>query len=277
MLAFARLLAKKGNWNGKQLLDAAMVEKATSPSADNSSYGTNTMSHRGYGWQIWGMPGGGFSFHGMHGQFTCYHAPTDITFTMTGALDFSVDYADVFTSLLTETVLPAAGDPMPPSGDAEKLRFWGENAKMVTVPGAAASPFERELNGKRFRMDDNPMGWREMRLQFDDAGGVLDYENAQGKKQLRFGRLENVFQLFPETGYAKDVGNVSCPGHQYQCAVSMAWRSEQKLALLVQVIDEYIGVLYMTFSFTGDQVCVRMEKCAENFLNEYEGYAIGHS
>ena len=57
----------------------------------------------------------------------------------------------------------------------------------------------------------------------------------------------------------------------------MAWRSEQKLALLVQVIDEYIGVLYMTFSFTGDQVCVRMEKCAENFLNEYEGYAIGHS
>ena len=51
----------------------------------------------------------------------------------------------------------------------------------------------------------------------------------------------------------------------------MAWRSEQKLALLVQVIDEYIGVLYMTFSFTGDQVCVRMEKCAENFLNEYEG------
>ena len=275
MLSFARLLAQKGEWNGKQLLDRAMVEKATSPLVDNGAFSRERMSQQGYGWQIWGMFDQGFSFHGMHGQFTFYHAPTDITFTMTAALDRNVGYAEIFTDLMMQMVLNRVGEPLPPSEDAAKIVEWAENAKMVAAVGEASSALEQKINGKTFKMNDNKMGWKEFRLEFKPEGGALYYENAQGKKELAFGRCENAFQPFPQTGYSNEIGDQECPGHRYDCAVSAAWRTPQKLSMLVQIIDEYIGILYMTFTFMGDRVSVKMERSAEYFLMEYEGYANG--
>ncbi len=275
MMAFARLLAQKGEWNGKQLLDRAMVEKATSPLVDTGTFAREGMSQQGYGWQIWGMYDKGFSFHGMHGQYTFYHAPTDITFSMTAALDRSVGYAEIFTDLAMDTVISQAGNPLPPSKEADELALWSNNAKMVAALGEASSPLEEKLQGKTFRFEENPMGWKECSLEFNEKGGALRYENAQGKKELKFGRLTNVFQPFPQTGYSNEIGDQVCPGHQYECAASAAWRGPEKLAFLVQIVDEYIGILYMTFTFIGDRVSVKMERSAEYFLLEYEGYANG--
>jgi hypothetical protein len=146
---------------------------------------------------------------------------------------------------------------------------------MVTALGEKKSPLEAELSGKTFKMEENAMGWKEFRLEFKPEGGVLYYENAQGKKELAFGRCENAFQPFPQTGYSNEIGDQECPGHRYDCATSAAWRNPQKLSMLVQIIDEYIGILYMTFTFLGNRVSVKMDRSAEYFLMEYEGYATG--
>lgn len=83
---------------------------------------------------------------------------------------------------------------------------------------------------------------------------------------------ENIAQLFPEKGYSKDIGATPCDNHQYKCMASAAWVEEDKLSILVQIIDDYIGVLDITVGFNGDIAVVDMKKSAEFFLTEYQGY-----
>jgi hypothetical protein len=47
------------------------------------------------------------------------------------------------------------------------------------------------------------------------------------------------------------------------------------LILCVQIIDDYFGNLSAVFGFNGDEVAVSMSKTAEDFLNEYQGKAVG--
>ena len=46
---------------------------------------------------------------------------------------------------------------------------------------------------------------------------------------------------------------------------------EAKLTLWVQIIDKYFGNMTAEFSFKGNLAAVRMQKTAEDFLDEYRG------
>ena len=116
------------------------------------------------------------------------------------------------------------------------------------------------------------MGIKWFTLTFDGDEGTFSYENGQGRKDLRFGLGHNVFQKFPQEGYADLVGTVSVPGHKYDCACSADWPEAQKLRVRVQIIDKYLGNLAIVFGFRDEgQVSVRMTKKAECFLEEYSG------
>ena len=101
------------------------------------------------------------------------------------------------------------------------------------------------------------------------------YENAQGEKALEFGICENSFGLFPQEGYSREVGSVPAHGNFYKCAASAAWTDERTLSLVVQIIDEYFGRLWIDLIFDGDNVAVKMRKSAEDFLDEYSGEGTG--
>jgi hypothetical protein len=47
--------------------------------------------------------------------------------------------------------------------------------------------------------------------------------------------------------------------------------------IYVQIIDRYLGHCNMTFAFRDDKVTVVMRKTAEDFLDEYQGYAAGET
>ena len=118
------------------------------------------------------------------------------------------------------------------------------------------------------------MGISRFRLEFPAPDrGVLYYVNQQGEKELPFGIGRNEFGLFPQFGYSDRRGNVhEMTDFRYRCAVSGAWPDPDKLRLRVQIIDRYLGQLVMTFGFRDDRAGVRMMKCAEDFLDEYEGW-----
>ena len=72
------------------------------------------------------------------------------------------------------------------------------------------------------------------------------------------------------------MGGVEAPGNYYDCAASGVWTGATQLAVAVQVIDKYLGRLYMRFAFPDENtITVEMNKVAENFMNEYQGYAEG--
>jgi hypothetical protein len=158
----------------------------------------------------------------------------------------------------------------------ENLQEYCKTLKLRFCDGEISTKTAAEINGKTFNLSKNPMGITKIKLTFGDDEGKLEYTNAQGDKVLDFGLCKNVFTQFPEEGYSDEVGTVYAPNHYYKCASSAAWLEEKKFAIMVQVIDEYFGRLYITLSFNDEgRVGMLCAAAAEDFFNTYRGYAEG--
>ena len=128
------------------------------------------------------------------------------------------------------------------------------------------------MENKIFAAEENAMGIKWFKLNQKENEGIFTYENSQGVKEIRFGFGHNVFQKFPQTDYSDMIGGYSAPGNMYDCAASADWAEERKLRVRVQIIDKYFANLSIVFGFRNEScVSVYMQKCAENFLDEYEG------
>lgn len=155
------------------------------------------------------------------------------------------------------------------------LNNFTKNLKLSSAIGEKYCEFESKINGVIYYMGKNNMGIKTIRLNFNKSGGSFEYTNKQGKKEIFFGRCENVFGVFPQEGYSNETGSQITKNFYYKCACSAAWIEPQKLFLKVQITDKYFGRLNITFGFRSNYVGVYMTKCAENFLDEYNGFAGG--
>lgn len=265
LAAFAQCLMDGGRWNGRQILDPEYVRLATTSQTDNNLTGVYEYNHHGYGYQFWMTEHGGFSFHGMGGQFAVCIPDKNFLFVCTG--DNQIDpHANVLLfRALFETLIDPLYDTLPEVDDRQGLPVGR---------GQATAPMAEKINGVWFRCDPNPMGITRFQLTFHAQGGLLRYVNAQGDKELPFGLGRNEFTFFPELGYSDGRGNVhELTGFKYRCAVSGGWVDEHKLQIFVQVIDRYFGELCMTFGFRDENtVGVRMTKAAEDFFQTYNGW-----
>jgi len=174
---------------------------------------------------------------------------------------------------LYSQIVPELGQPLPADPDAHKglLQALAEK-KLYALQGETESDFSKEIEGKIFRCEENPMGIKWFSLSFQNGEGMFQYENAQGKKELPFGMGYNVFGKFPEEDYPDLIATVPEKGNRYDCAASAVWQEPRKLQIRVQVIDKYFGNLAIIIAFRdAKQVSVRMRKVAEYFLMEYNG------
>lgn len=275
LLRVAKFTMNLGKWNGEQILDEQYLKEATSHLI---STGCEWPHLQGYGYQIWTLQQNSFFFNGMGCQLAVCIPHKDIILIYNGdnqGLSFAKSViVDSFFDIISDRAADGALD-----ADDEAYRELCDYSAALELwhcGSGERSAAEKGINGKCFEMSDNPMGIKNIRFSFGDGDGVMEYENEQGKKSLPFGFGKNIFGEFPQTGYSKDVGSVSCPGHKYRCAASGEWQTENMLYISVQIIDEYFGRLHMYFSF-GDEgrLAVRMKKTAEDFLYEYEGYGEG--
>ena len=261
---FARLTMNLGEWNGEQLISRDFMLQATSFQSDTNLSGISMYNTCGYGYQIWLTEQGGFSFHGMGGQHAIIMPADGLIVTVTGDNQYNPNYADTLYDAFFRCFYPTEEQPSP---DA-----------LSTAEGEADSPFCEQISGARFLLRDNPMGIKWFALDFDGAGeGSFTYQNAQGEKMIRFGMKKNVFGLFPHLGYSDERGGVhEISDFRYRCAASAAWRENKKLFIRVQIIDRYFGSLHISVGFRDANSCsLFMTKAAEDFLNEYSGWAMG--
>lgn len=273
MMLFARLLANGGEWNGKQLLSRKAIEKATNTHVFNKTFGLE-FRKQGYGFQIWGVNEGSWAFFGMHGQFTIYNPATDILFVCTSGYPMEdIGQPEIlFRAFFGEIVGKAQKDELPANDNYKELTEYIDNLELLIAHGKKVSSYASKIDGKRFVAEENPMGITEFTLNFKGDTGEFRYKNRQGEKTIKFGMLKNIAGLFPEKNYSKEIGGIDCEGNQYKCHSSAAWVDEDTLAILVQILDDYIGILDITIGFNGDTAVVDMKKNGENFLNEYSGY-----
>jgi len=278
MLKIARFTLNGGSWNGKQLLNREYVTAATSKLIDNDVLADGAPNSYGYGYLIWRTMDNSFMFYGMGSQLAICVPDKDIIFMYNADTQGRDPHARyLIIDAFFRFIVRRAQDGELPVDDAAKsdLQALTNSLKLIAVSGQTHSPAETEIGGVTYVMESNPMGITKLRFDFTEQGGVLSYTNAQGDKQMAFGLCENTFGEFPQDGYPDEIATV--PGNRrFHSAFSAAWVEERKLHLQVQVIDQCFGILDATFAFKGNTITVVMNKIAEDFLDEYQGQAIGY-
>ena len=277
LLVFARFVMDGGVIDGVRCMNEEFLADATKKQVSNGHDGALHYSSYGYGYQIWKAPNDGFAFIGMGNQYAiCDREKDVILITTADNQGLAPASGQMIYHVFYESIVDELGEALPEApADYEALKKHMDSRKLFYLTESATSTFAEELNGKTYDLEENPMGIRYIRFVLKGDSGELIFENAQGVKHLPFGFGHNAFFKFPQEGYSDLVTTVYEQGHYYDCAVSADWPEEKKLRVLVQIIDKYFGNMSMEFGFKGDEVGVYMQKTAEAFLDEYQGYACG--
>jgi CubicO group peptidase (beta-lactamase class C family) len=274
---FGLFLLHQGNWQGRQLISPSYMAEATSPLIDNRVFTSGPEFQFGYGYQIWRTRHGGYGSYGMGSQLAICVPEKDLLLVTTADTQ-SVQNGQ-------ETVLDAFWTDVYPHIAKEKL---GENrealAKLANklgrlefppVDGEPSSPRQKDLGGRNYRLDDNPMKITRLLFEFSGEEGLMKYANATGDHELRFGLGKYLEGSFPETHYSgRRIGVAAGRGFRYKA--SGAWFNPKSLTIYLYVIDFCLGTLKINVYFGehGD-LTLHMSKTAEWFLDEYNGMASG--
>lgn len=277
LLAFARFVMNKGEWDGVQLMNREYLEAATSNQVSNTDSGyTSSYDNCGYGYQIWKAFDDSFSFNGMGDQFAICHPKSDFILIINSDNQGNATRKHLLFNYIFENIIPSLGEPLAESEAAfAELCSYTSSLKLNALSGILDCAMAEKVNGVTYRLGENPMNIEYIRLELDGKKGKLCYKNLQGEKELIFGIGYNEFSKFPEANYSDMIATYPCEGNMYDCAASAAWTDDHKFVIRVQIIDNYFGNLSIGLGFKGNEIQVTMHKNAEAFLNEYNGYATG--
>lgn len=277
LLKVAQFTMNGGKWNGKQLLNEKFVKDATSCLITNNHLEADQYSNQGYGYLIWRNLRNSFFFNGMGCQFAICVPDKELIFIY-NADNQGLDHAkkviiDNFFTMIADTI---SDEPLAEDAKAQQeLADYCDTLELAYAKGEKHTEFENKINGVKYQLEENPMGIKDIKVVIEGDKGKLCYTNAQGCKELEFGLGHNEFSKFPQDGYSDIVG--SQPGNRrYDCAASAAWVEPRKLFIKVQIIDNYLGRLNIIMSYREDmKLGIAMNKTAEDFLEEYRGFAGG--
>ena len=278
LLTFARFVMNGGVFDGVRYMNEAFLKEATKKQVSNDhSGGVMNYNTYGYGYQIWKAPNDGFAFVGMGDQFAICDREHDFIFIINSDNQGnSPTTRPILYYALYNMIVENLGDALPEDAEAQKeLEDYITGLKLFCLQDHTQNDFAKELNGRTYVLEENPMGIEYITFDLKEEEGVLTYKNAQGVKQLPFGFGHNVFGKFPQEDYSDMTATIPEPGHRYDCAASADWPEAKKLRIKIQIIDKYFGNMSMEFGFKGDEVGIYMTKTAEAFLNEYQGFACG--
>lgn len=278
LMKVATFVMNGGKWEGEPLLSEDFIKEATSCLVSTDETGNKSTHSYGYGYLFWRGQQNSYFFSGMGSQYAICIPDKDILFVFNGDCQGNLlahtKIIDSFFDIIVDSV---ENENLPQDRVAEKrLSEYTQGLKLIHIKNSINTDFQDLVNGKEYVMSENPMKITKLKLEFSEDGGKLCYENATGYKELPFGIEKNVFCDFPEEGYSDMIGAKPAPGNYYKCAVSAGWVEEKKIILKVQVIDKYFGKLHIVIGFMDENhVTVFMRRAAQDFLSEYEGYAIG--
>ncbi len=268
------LILNKGKFNGEQLLPYDYMQKATSKITDNATFSATTISTTGYGYQIW-IDEEGFSLHGMLGQ-QVHCLPLKNLMLVYNAI-FMSNYDNYARNLIYDMLMDIyeSASDIPLAEDKEsydKLNSILESWEIPTGYGKAHSDYENVINGKKFELCDNAMGFKWVKFDFNKDYCVFNYENSRGVFKLKFGYEKFIKDEFPEIFSGKQAHS---PYHKgYDVLNMLSWSREQSMVLQVKVIDIYKGELFINVNFKDDKMLLSINKNTELYMADYGGTAI---
>lgn len=267
---FADLVMNMGEYKGEQLLPRDYCRAATSYQISTKEVeGDSDYYGRGYGYQIWINPHG-FAFMGMGNQHAYCIPQKGLVIVCTADNQGNKRASGIIYELFEKHIINKIADrPLPEDNGA--YAEMKSRLESMTIPhqrGALESAILDSINGRTFEAACEEAKISSFKLDFYGDEGALTYKTPRGEKKLLFGMGRNVACLLDEPTYSGEtIGQPNNVG--YKCLCSGAWTGETTFALKVQVVDDYLGNMTLTFDL-GDEPRLTGQKTAEWFLDEYK-------
>lgn len=275
----ARFTMNYGKWNGEQILNEEYVRTATSKLVNNNNDFVYENHRFGYGYQFWRTYDDSFFFNGMGCQFAVCVPSKDLIMIYNG--DNQGNDTNAQKNIIDgffDTVVRAKQNLSSAEKNQKSLNEYSKTLKLAHVLGEKNSPMQSKVDGKIFLLEPNPMNIKWVKFVFGEPCAYMEYENATGKKRIKFSVGSNIIDYFPEEGYSDLVGGEFAKGNYYKTASSGAWVEPSVLGIHVMAIDKYLGRLAIIVSFKDENtVGIKMTPYAECFFTEYDGFAEGYA
>lgn len=265
LLRIMHTVMNGGRHEGCKLFPEAYLREATAKQIDNyakpPSGGLD--ESMGYGYLFWRTRKNGFACYGMGGQLAVCFPDQELIFVTTADVQDIPGGVQLIYDTFFREVWPYLNEgPLPENlPDYHALQAYSASRKLPCVPGKTQSLLMNRINGACYVLDDNPMGFRSIKLTWQKDQGTLTYENQNGLFALPFAMGDNLITRFPEG--------------DYRCAVSGAFRDEGVFVICAQLIDVCVGSITFELAFQDEHVTLLMHKVEETLFGEYRGIVSG--
>ena len=262
---FALLCMNMGEWNGKQLISREYMKAATSYQIDNGA--------QGYGYQFWCIRDGGFACDGLGGQYALCLPGKNIILITTADNQAISNYSSVIKEAFYKLAGKVEQPTLPENIIAQKnLEEKISNVFTPLPEGSKTTVNASKYSGVRYSLGENRMRIKWMSVDISSEKCILRYGNNAGEHSIILGMGEYKFQKFPEKYYGAQIGTVE---KNYDTIAAAAWKDENTLSGLIYSIDDYLGSINLTMSFTDNKLNVNMRKVGNYFFDNYQGSAEG--
>ena len=149
---------------------------------------------------------------------------------------------------LYEEILPFIQEnplPQDEKSHSELLKLL-KNLQIAPLNGETASPTTASISGITWNVQENVMGFSQIRLNFSDSAGTLSFQLKGVTYSLDFGMGNLVTGTFPV--------------YDMHCVTSGVWLRPDTLYVKAHIIDKYVGSVHFEFVFGNDDMKIFMKK-----------------
>ena len=228
-----QLMLNGGVWDGRRIVSEGWIGEMMRVHVERE----------GYGYQMWRCEREGvMRGDGAHGQFMIVMPGEDMVVVITQCCN-ALEPGVRERRLLFERLVPALSDSaIEDRGMAEKLRLREREYALPMAEGRETGAGEMGMMGRRMRLGENKLGWREMRVWQEGGELMVGVETERGERAtMRCGNGEwreaKVGTHFPPNSRGGVKGAFSNFEKPFTAWGSYGWRGEGRLGVKVVFAD----------------------------------------
>lgn len=257
LMKIGTFLLHEGNLDGRQVIDRAFLQAATSNLNPTIVKSPLPSENQGYGYQIWRHARNGYTAYGMGGQFILVVPDKNLILVTTADTQgYNGANPEIHRAFFEEILDKISDTPIPvKEAEVQALQAYTKELAITPVKGSFASPYLSEVSDASYKLLENTYGFSSVVLHLDGDCGTLTFQGGENRIRFCFG-----------IGCMKE-GRF--PVGDFRYAASGAWLTDQVLYIKCHICDTSVGSLHIQLHFTDNQVTIYQRIVEETLAKEF--------
>ncbi len=258
MASLAVFIMNKGIINGEQVLDSKLIEYATTRLTCNKDTGYLNYRANGYGLHFFMLQKDGFAMCGMGNQLTLMFPKSKFIFLCNASDEGIKEHREVLINAVYGIV-----------DKIDNIKHIEPSYELRYLPYNINNELINKINNKTYiSLNNNIIEEFNIKI-INNNEGIFNYIYEDKVHSINFGIGKNIFSKLDLGPYSNTIGKLVEKDYHYDIASSFMCTSNKKIEIDVQVIDKYLGNLFILISFKDDYAWVKVDKHAENFIDGF--------